>query len=122
MKKLYGILTIVLPLITIAFTGCYYDNEEDLYVGSTTCDTTSVTYTQDIVPIFAANCNSCHSGSGASGGIFTDNYESVVQNIIRIHGAVNHLDGFRGMPDQSSPLPDCELSKINAWINQQTPQ
>ncbi len=122
MKNKYTTLVILLLGSLTFFTGCYYDNEEDLNVGSNFCDTTNITYTKDISVIFSQNCNICHSASIASGGIITDNYDAVKGEITRIHGAVNHLDGFIGMPKDQPPLPACELSKIDAWINNQLPQ
>jgi mono/diheme cytochrome c family protein len=98
--------------------GCYYDNEEDLYLGSSGCDTTHVSYSTTLAPIFSANCNSCHSGGAPSGNLTTDTYESVKLNISRIRGAVNHESGYSPMPQNGNQLDACERSKIQAWINQ----
>lgn len=106
---------------TLFLGGCYYDNEQDLYPGGS-CDTTGVTFNNSIAPIFSTYCNSCHSGSSPSAGISTDNYSSVVENIDRIVGAVNHADGYMPMPQGGNKLSACELSKINAWINLGKPE
>ena len=38
-------------------TGCYYDNEEELYGGDTTaCDTANMRYSVEIKQILQANC------------------------------------------------------------------
>ena len=105
-------------IITLALTlaGCYYDNEEDLYLGSSGCDTTNVTYSGTVAPVFAGYCNSCHSGSSPSGGVVTDNYNSVKTNIPRIRGAINHQPGFIFMPQNGGKLSACDLSKIDIWI------
>ncbi len=121
MKNKLTLLMLLLGSLTF-FSGCYYDNEEDLYVGTSPCDTTNLTFTNDISPIFSTNCNSCHSGAAAEGAIHTDDYNAVKDNITRIHGAINHLSNYRPMPDNGTKLPDCELSKINAWINNGMPQ
>ncbi|MDO9257615.1 MAG: hypothetical protein Q7U54_19005 [Bacteroidales bacterium] len=118
--KIKVFLASVLAL-TLAISGCYYDNEEDLYLGSSACDTTNVTYLNTtsgelaIEKIFEHNCNSCHSGSTPSGNIKTDNYEAVKANIIRIRGAINHQSGFQAMP-QGGSLSSCDLTKIDIWI------
>lgn len=106
-------------LLTIS--GCYYDNEEDLYPGSSTCDTSNITYSASVAPVFASYCNSCHGGNAPSGNIKTDNYASVVTNITRIRGAINHEPGFMAMPQGGSKLPSCELTKIDIWIRQGMP-
>jgi len=114
--QLFSVLVLVFSL-----SGCYYDNEEELYPGSNTCDTSNVTYSNSVAPVFAANCNSCHSGGSPSGNIITDNYTSVKANISRIRGAINHQSGFSSMPQNGSKLPSCELTKIDVWINQGMP-
>jgi len=106
---------------TLGLTSCYYDNEEDLYPGGTACDTTNVSYSTSVAPVFAAYCNNCHSGGAPSGNIATDNYASVKANISRIKGAINHTSGYSPMPQGGNKLGDCELSKISAWINQGMP-
>lgn len=111
-------------IITLAFlvSGCYYDNEEELYPGSTDCDTSNVTYSQSLAPVFAANCNTCHSGNSPSGNIRTDSYTSVKTNISRIRGAVNHESGYSPMPQDGGKLSDCDLTKIDTWIKQGMPE
>lgn len=121
MRKIPFTLLVSAFILTLSLTGCYYDNEEDLYPGSSTCDTSNVTYTNAVATVLAANCNSCHSGAGASGGIVTDNYTSVKANMSRIRGAVNHQSGFSPMPQNGSKLSACELTKIDVWINQGMP-
>jgi len=107
--------------LTLSLAGCYYDKEEDLYLGNNTCDTTNVTYTKTIAPIFGGYCNSCHSSSSPNGNIVTDNYTSVKANITRIRGAINHQTGFIAMPENGGKLSDCDLIKIDIWINHQMP-
>lgn len=101
---------------SLAITGCYYDNEDDLYPGESTCDTTNVTYSTSVAPVFAAYCNSCHSGSSPSGGIKTDSHSAVVTHITRIRGAINQQSGYLAMPYNSGKLPACDLNKIDIWI------
>jgi len=107
--------------LILLLNSCYYDNEEDLYLGSNTCDTTNVTYSQSVAPVFAGYCNSCHSGSSPSGNINTDSYASVKSNISRIQGAINHESGYSPMPQNSGKLSACDLTKIDIWISQGMP-
>ena len=116
MKSRFILLLISVIALSVTITGCYYDNEEDLYLGSNTCDTTNVTYSGSIAPVFAGYCNSCHSGSNPSGGIKTDNYTSVKTNITRIRGAVNHQSGYKAMPNNGGQLSTCDRTKIDIWI------
>jgi len=116
MKTQLKIVLISVFALTLALSGCYYDNEEDLYLGSSTCDTANVTYSASVAPVFAGYCNSCHSGSAPSGGIKTDSYTSVTDNITRIRGAINHESGYLAMPQNGGSLSGCDLTKIDIWI------
>jgi hypothetical protein len=118
MKTQIKLILISAFVITLAISGCYYDNEEDLYLGSKTCDTTNVTYSASVAPIFAGYCNSCHSGNTPSGGIKTDSYTSVVDNNVSIRGAINHEPGFLAMPENGGSLSGCDLTIIDIWIRQ----
>jgi hypothetical protein len=118
MKTKIKVFFVSVLALTFAVSGCYYDNEEDLYLGSSTCDTTNVTYSASVAPVMAGYCNSCHSGSSPSGNIKTDSYSSVVTNIARIRGSINHQSGFQAMPQNGGSLPSCDLTKIDIWIRQ----
>lgn len=98
--------------------GCYYDNEDDLYLGVSICDSTNVTYSASVAPVFSESCNSCHSGGTPSGSISTDSYASVKANIARILGTINHQTGYSQMPQGGSKLSACNLGKIRNWVNQ----
>jgi hypothetical protein len=118
MKTMIKIVIVSIFAVVLTISGCYYDNEEDLYLGSSTCDTTNVTYSATVAPVFAGYCNSCHSGNNPSGGIKTDSYSAVVTNITRIHGAINHQSGYIPMPQSGGSLSTCDLTKIDIWIRQ----
>jgi hypothetical protein len=118
MKTKIKALLVSSLFLTLTISGCYYDNEEDLYLGNSSCDTTSVTYSNSVAPVFAGYCNSCHSGNSPSGNIHTDSYSSVLANITRIRGAINHEAGFLAMPQNGGSLSGCDLTKIDIWIRQ----
>jgi hypothetical protein len=90
--------------------------------GGTTCDTTLVKYSVDIVTILQANCYSCH-GSGStsgSGGIDLSTYTKlqVYANNGYLVGNVTHAPGYIGMPYQQPKMSDCNVNKIVAWVHQ----
>jgi hypothetical protein len=104
-------------------TGCTNDNEEDLYP-EVKCDSTNTTYTVSIAPIMATYCDGCHSTATASGGVITDNYQSlkpIAQGGL-LWNVVNHNPGFRPMPDGAPKLGTCELAKIKNWVNRGAPE
>ena len=97
-------------------SGCYYDNEEDLY-GTVTCDTTALSYKNDIVPILNIYCYACHvPNSGQAGATEFDTYsglQPLVQNVV-----LRMEDPFSPMPPTTSPQPSaCDIAKIKAWVN-----
>lgn len=109
--------------IIISLPSCYYDNEEELYPDIAGCDTTNVTYSGVVAPILETYCNGCHSGNGPSGGIKTDNYNDLQTTINsgQFRGAINHLSGFSAMPKNAPKLSDCNLLKINNWLDSGAP-
>jgi outer membrane lipoprotein SlyB len=122
MKK-YLILLVIFIVIMVSFSlsGCYYDNEEELYqyVASQQCDTTNVTFSGTILPIFNSSCNNCHNTSVASGGIILDTYTgaSTVAANGHLWGSLSWTAGFSPMPQSGAQLNACDLKKIKTWIN-----
>ncbi len=116
-------LALILFVIVLIGSSCYYDNEEYVYPNPTACDTTNATYSLTVAPIMAANCNGCHSSNAPSAGIITDSYAGL-QPIIadgKFRGAINHLPGFSSMPQGGNKLSTCDLAKIDAWLNAGAP-
>lgn len=102
-------------------TGCYYDNEEDLYPFTDMCDTVNTTLASTVKPILAGQCFACHSASSASiagAGINLEDYTPLkgwVDNG-KFGCAINHSGGCSPMPKGGGRLPQCDIDKINAWI------
>lgn len=104
------------------FNSCYYDAESQLYlVGSTSCDTTNVTYSITITSILNVNgCLGCHSGSAASGGnVILDNYNSLKTYALngKLYGSINHSPGYIPMPQGGNKMSSCYIKKVQVWIN-----
>lgn len=104
-------------------TGCYFDKEEELYPGAV-CDTSDTRYSVVLQPIIQAQCLSCHSNSQApvaGNGVSFEGYTNLTnylngpgQEIFL--GAINRLPGFPQMPKNSPPMSDCDVRKIEIWI------
>jgi hypothetical protein len=119
MKIQLKIVLISALVLSLAYSGCYYDSEEGLYYEN--CDTMNVTYTKSVASIFAGYCNSCHEGTNSS-GIVTNNYNSVLIDTVRISGSINHKQGFIPMPNGGGSLSECDLKKFNIWARKGYPQ
>lgn len=115
MKLISFLCFVVLSLLS----SCYYDSEEDLYAGSN-CDTANVSFATSIQPVLDANCISCHSSALSEAGVNLETYNTVLPHVNSgiLWKAVNHEPGVTPMPYKQPKLPECELLKIRAWINQ----
>ncbi len=103
----------------MSFNGCYYDIEEELYPGSSVCDTTNVTYTSKVEPIIRRSCYSCHGTGIGLGGINLEgatNLKTYADNG-RLMGSIEHRSGYSAMPQSAPKLSDCEIRTIQAWIS-----
>jgi hypothetical protein len=103
---------------------CAKNNKEDL-IGNASCDTASVSYTQDIKPILAASCNAngCHNASSAASGYNLEDFSSLQPVALgsRFIGTIRHESGFSAMPKQADKLDDCKIKKIEIWIAEGAP-
>lgn len=83
------------------------------------CDTTNVSFTNDITPILTNKCTGCHSGGSPSGGVSLDNYNGVkvVAQSGQLYGAVNWDASYSNMPQGGNQLPQCEIDKIKSWVD-----
>ena len=109
------------------YTGCYYDSEEYLFPEfNQTCDTTNVTFSGSVTTLLDNYCLTCHSNNDAAfrgGNIKLENYSDVKAQVDngRLEGAINHMPGFSPMPKGSSKLNDCNLTIIQKWIDDNSP-
>jgi hypothetical protein len=119
-------ITGILSLLVVSFSGCYYDNKQELYpLASGTCDTAAISYSKSIVPIMNLYCSvsGCHNTASAAAGIKTDTYLDLkaAVNGGRFVGAIEGTSGFSPMPKGGAKMSTCNLNKINAWINAKMP-
>lgn len=121
------ILILLLMLAGPAIHSCYYDNEEELYPQiDTTCNLDNVTFSASVKPILQASCYTCHSNANSlnsGSGIRLENHADVqaMAKSGRLMGAVNHASGFVPMPLNGHKLPACEISTLQRWVDNQTP-
>jgi hypothetical protein len=123
MKKIFPLIAIgiVMALALSVQTGCYYDNEEDLYPFGTVCNTVQVTLSGEVKPILLGNCYGCHNASAAAAsgaGINLEDYAPLkgwVDNG-RLVQSVEHT-GCCPMPKGGGKLRQCDIDKIKAWVD-----
>lgn len=118
-KMFFIFFSLLFIIIGMAISGCYYDNEEELYKYSQIpCDTTVFTYSQKVEPILNANCYSCHGQTSATSGVVLEGYTTLLTYVSnkKLWGDINHLSGFNAMPLYGSQLNECDLTIIKKWI------
>ena len=122
MNKVVSMLSMCL-----LFASCYEDNStavypQSTYAGSSTCDTTNVSFSKIIQPLLLQNCAlaGCHASSSPTGGYRLDNYNGVRSIVLsgRILGAINHQTGYATMPKDAAKLNACQIGEITSWIDQ----
>ncbi len=104
-------------------TGCYYDNEEDLYPMNF-CDTTAVRYSTSVRPIIEANCavSGCHVPGGEGNGDYTT-FSALQAKATSgvLLPSINQVGNAVVMPP-SGKLSECEIATITVWVQQGAPQ
>jgi len=113
----------LLALIAFSAASCYYDNKEDLYIIEGNCDTTAISFTQDIQPLINDQCLSCHKAGNASGNILLNSYAAIKEQADngKLLGSVRHESGYSSMPPGGS-LSNCSIARLEAWINNGAPE
>lgn len=121
--KQITITAIIIIGISVSFTSCYYDVEQQLYPKPTdngiNCDTSNATFSAKIYPLIQSKCNSCHSTAISSGGVSLEGYNNVsaARQNGTLMGTINHSNGYNAMPQGAAKLSECEIAILNTWIN-----
>ena len=116
--KFFGLITGFI-VVSLSFSSCYYDVEENLYPGG--CDTSGVvSYNLNVKPIIEQHCTVCHSQAAAptsGSGIVLDNYDDLkaFADAGILMGAIEWTSG-KDMPKGGQKLDQCTISSIQKWI------
>jgi len=121
MRRLLPLLVIFSTGILAASMGCSKQSEDKL-APPDPCDTTNISYKNQVVPILVENCYPCH-GNGSTGGSGGINLASFVNLKVYadngyLKGNVTHAPGYNPMPYGEPALPPCQMNTIAAWVNQ----
>lgn len=78
---------------------------------------TTMSFSNDVLPIIEDKCMGCHEQGNASGGYDFSSYNSISTNASAILGSMN-ASGYQLMPIGGPALPDSTIQKIKCWIEQ----
>jgi hypothetical protein len=119
---------LLLGILTLLFSGCYYDNEEELYPvkaggGGAICDTLNVTYSGKIAAIMQQSCTNCHGGSSPSAGIDLSSYAAIKPYVLdgSLYSSIVQDGSNVGMPKNEAKLDTCTIKKVKIWIDAGSP-
>ena len=109
-------------LVSCLLTACFYDKGDVVYpTTSSVCDTTSITYSNQIVTILNAQCNYCHGASANSigGGIVLNTYAALKPYVSngRFINSILQNGKASAMPKNGAKIDNCSILKIQSWIN-----
>tara|TARA_B100001939_G_scaffold95420_1_gene81978 strand:+ start:300 stop:692 length:393 start_codon:yes stop_codon:yes gene_type:complete len=110
-------------LTSVGLSNCRYDNKHDLYGNPNACDTSAVTFSQDIKMIIGQNCERCHNGAFANGGLNLVGHQNISTSALSgaIMDRVTRGAGDPLLMPPGEALSDCDQSKLRAWINEDAP-
>jgi hypothetical protein len=120
-----------LTIATFVFASqsCYYDNEEDLYqfFNTSDCDTTNVTYNNQVVAVLNQSCIVCHSTEAApdnGGGLDISTFEKtkIYAENGSLYGSIIHDSSYESMPPSVGKIPQCDQDIIRIWIREGMPE
>lgn len=114
------LIKIILVFLSVALGSCYYDKEEVLYPGSVNCTVVATSkFSIDVLPLLNNQCNNCHGGSSPSAGIALTTHTQVMSYVNNgsLMGSINHTSGYSAMPKNSGKMSNCEIQKIQLWID-----
>lgn len=87
---------------------------------TSSCVTTNMSFVNNVLPIFASNCNGCHNAIAPSAGVNLTTYAGAKAASARLVGSISHSVGYIPMPSSTTKLGACDINKIAAWISQGT--
>lgn len=112
---------ISLSFLLFLLSSCYYDKAQEIYPITASCDTSNIKYATHITPILNKNCalSDCHNATSKAGGI---SYETYAETLISVNdgklmNSIKHVSGFSQMPKGGGKMSDCDINKIQSWIN-----
>jgi uncharacterized membrane protein len=113
----------IIILTSMGLTNCRYDNYNDSYGNVNACDTSAVTFSQDIKRIIGQNCEGCHNGASASGGLNLAGHQNISASALSgaIMDRVTRSAGDPLLMPPGQALSDCDQSKLRTWINEGAP-
>lgn len=87
------------------------------------CDTSSVSFAEQIWPMMENYCTGCHSASAPGGGIVIAGYDDMVALAENgsLMGSIRWESGYARMPTNQQ-LSECDITLLQMWIDEGFPE
>jgi hypothetical protein len=108
-----ALISSALVALLLFMVACESDEIPPKFIVTTPCDTNNVSYAKVIEPMLKDNCYSCHSNATQKAGINLEGYDKV-----KVHALTGKLIGSLSGSMYKYIINDCNVLKIQAWINQ----
>lgn len=121
----------ILSLLAILFLVSACGGDDDSTDPTPTCDTTDITYNNFVGDVLSESCafSGCHASGLTGFGLTTYDEVTNYANLDKMVDALRREAGVLPMPRDTStqmatdtPLDDCTIDKIEAWIADGTPE
>jgi hypothetical protein len=80
------------------------------------CDTTSYSFTDDVLPIFNSNCLSCHAGNNTSTTLALTDYSEIYESILNGNSMSRINSDSSDIMPTSGKMDECKIRIIERWI------
>lgn len=111
------------PLMLFSFffiSGCTYHVEEELFPPDPDCQTTALTYTDNIRQIINTNCATPGCHVPGNGRVDLTQYEGVKQ--VAEAGLLRQKVLVEKTMPPGRPLTACEMQQLDAWLKAGAPE
>lgn len=87
------------------------------------CNPDDFSYANNILPVVSAYCVGCHGGSSPDADLTLESYTDIQTIALdgRLMDALLGQNGVAIMPDNTTGLPDCNISNFQNWVNAGAP-
>ena len=111
MRKIHYYLLFTFLISAILLNSC----KKSIYDKKLNCDTT-ISFTNQILPLVENNCTSCHSAGEA--GYTLTNHANISANA---EDMLSSMKGIIKLMPQDGALPDSLIQQFECWIKQGKP-
>jgi uncharacterized membrane protein len=87
------------------------------------CNPDDFSFSSNIQPVVSAYCEGCHGGSSPSGDLALETYDQIKTIALdgRLMDALYGTNNVTLMPDNTTGLPECNISNFQNWVDAGAP-